>query len=123
VNASVGPEPAYWAKGKLGRLTTIDATGMPHVVPSAGATTPDLTSSTSAAATSPGAGISQCAAQPNVALVIDDVLAPWRPRSVVIRGTAEALAEAIGPDGQATGPMIRLHPAEVISRGMEFAAE
>lgn len=60
---------------------------------------------------------------PNVALVVDDVLPPWRPRCVVIRGMAEALADATGPDGQPTGPIIRLHPAEVISWGMEFAEE
>lgn len=60
---------------------------------------------------------------PNVALVIDDVLPPWRPRCVLIRGTAEALAEGTGADGQPAGPMIRLHPSEVISWGMEFAAE
>jgi pyridoxamine 5'-phosphate oxidase family protein len=60
---------------------------------------------------------------PNVALVIDDVLPPWRPRCVMIRGTAEALTEATGADGQPTGPIIRLRPSEVISWGMEFAAE
>jgi hypothetical protein len=38
----------------------------------------------------------------------------------MIRGMAEALAEVAGPDGQ---PIIRLHPAEVISWGMEFAGE
>lgn len=31
---------------------------------------------------------------PNVALVADDVLPPWRPRCVLIRGRAEALAAA-----------------------------
>jgi hypothetical protein len=41
----------------------------------------------------------------------------------MIRGMAEALAEAAGPDGQPAGPTIRLHPAEVISWGMEFAEE
>jgi hypothetical protein len=41
----------------------------------------------------------------------------------MIRGTGEALAEATGPDGQPAGPIIRLHPSEVISWGMEFAAE
>jgi len=41
----------------------------------------------------------------------------------MIRGTAEALAEATGPDGQPTGPLLRLHPTEVISWGMEFAEE
>ena len=37
---------------------------------------------------------------------------------MLIRGRAEALADATGPDGAPTGPMIRLHPSEVISWGM-----
>ena len=60
---------------------------------------------------------------PNVALVVDDVLPPWRPRCVLIRGRAEALADAAAPDGESAGPIIRLHPTEVISWGMEFAGE
>jgi pyridoxamine 5'-phosphate oxidase family protein len=60
---------------------------------------------------------------PNVALVVDDVLPPWRPRCVLVRGAAEALADAAGPDGEPAGPVIRLHPAEVISWGMKFAGE
>jgi hypothetical protein len=43
--------------------------------------------------------------------------------SLLIRGRAETLAEATGPDGEPAGPIIRLHPAEVISWGMEFAGE
>src|SRR5579859_6940376 len=43
---------------------------------------------------------------PNVALVVDDVLPPWRPRCVLIRGRAEALADATGPDGEPAGPII-----------------
>lgn len=60
---------------------------------------------------------------PNVALVVDDVLPPWRPRCVLVRGRAEPLAEATGPDGEPAGSIIRLHPTEVISWGMEFAGE
>jgi len=55
--------------------------------------------------------------------VVDDVLPPWRPRCVLIRGRAEALADATGPDGEPVGSIIRLHPTEVISWGMEFAGE
>ncbi len=75
-------ELTYLAKGKLGRLATIDGAGMPHVVPLGWRYNPGLD-------------------------VID----------------AEALADATGPDGQPAGPIIRLHPAEVISWGMEFAEE
>jgi pyridoxamine 5'-phosphate oxidase family protein len=53
--------------------------------------------------------------------VVDDVLPPWRPRCVLIRGMAEALADATGPDGAPAGPLIRLHPTDVISWGMGFA--
>jgi pyridoxamine 5'-phosphate oxidase family protein len=60
---------------------------------------------------------------PNVAIAIDDVLPPWRPRCVMIRGRAEALTDADGPDGRPAGPIIRLHPAEVISWGLEYAEE
>jgi len=41
----------------------------------------------------------------------------------MIRGMAEALSDATGPDGQPAGPIIRLHPTQVLSWGMEFAEE
>jgi hypothetical protein len=71
----------------------------------------------------PGRPIPQRSAQPERRLVVDDVLPPWRPRCVMIRGRAEALPEEAGPDGQPTGAIIRLHSAEVISWGLEFADE
>lgn len=39
----------------------------------------------------------------------------------MIRGPAGALPDAGGPEGQVAGPAFRLRPAEVISRGLEFA--
>jgi pyridoxamine 5'-phosphate oxidase family protein len=115
---------ACLAQGGLGRLATIDAAGMPRVVPLAWGGNPGLDGT--------GIGGTDLARtrkfrnaqhNPHVALVVDDVLPPWRPRCVMIRGMAEALADATGPDGQPTGPLLRLHPAEVISWGMEFAEE
>ena len=117
-------ELTYLAHAKLGRLATIDATGMPHVVPLGWRYNPELdVIDIGGRDFARSRKFHNAQRNPNVALVIDDVLAPWRPRCVMIRGTAEALTEAIGPDGQATGPIIRLHPTEVISWGMEFAAE
>jgi pyridoxamine 5'-phosphate oxidase family protein len=117
-------ELAYLANGKLGRLATIDGTGMPHVVPLGWSYNPELDTidigGRDFARTRKFHNVQR---NPNVALVIDDVLPPWRPRCVLIRGTAEALAEGTGAGGQPAGPMIRLHPSEVISWGMEFAAE
>jgi hypothetical protein len=33
----------------------------------------------------------------------------------MIRGMPEALADTTGPDGQPAGPIIRLHPTQVLS--------
>jgi pyridoxamine 5'-phosphate oxidase family protein len=118
-------ELTYLAKGKLGRLATIDGAGMPHVVPLGWRYNPELD-----AIDIGGRGdfartrkFRNAQRNPNIALVIDDVLPPWRPRCVMIRGTAEALTAATGSDGEPAGPIIRLHATEVISWGMEFAEE
>ena len=48
------------------------------------------------------------------AVVVDDVLPPWKPRGVEIRGRAEALEE---PE-----PLIRIHPDRIVSWGIESDA-
>ena len=53
------------------------------------------------------------------ALVIDDVLPPWQPRAVMIRGSAEALHDAASAHGERLGPIIRIHPTQVISWGLD----
>src|SRR5207302_11407532 len=45
------------------------------------------------------------------AIVVDDVLPPWQPRGVEVRGTAEVLDT---PD-----PVIRIHPERIVSWGIE----
>jgi pyridoxamine 5'-phosphate oxidase family protein len=47
------------------------------------------------------------------AIVIDDVLPPWRPRGVEVRGRAEAI------DGPR--PRIRIHPERIVSWGVDEA--
>ena len=117
-------ELTYLGKRNLGRVATIDPTGMPHVVPLGWQYNPELdTIDIGGRDFAPTRKFNNPQRNPNVALVIDDVLPPWRPRGLMIRGTAEALTEATGPDGQPAGPIIRLHPSQVISWGMQFAAE
>ena len=98
-------ELTYLAKGKLGRLATIDGAGMPHVVPLGWRYNPELDAidigGRDFARTRKFHNVQR---NPNAALVIDDVLPPWRPRCVLIRGRAEALADAAGPDGEPAGP-------------------
>lgn len=51
------------------------------------------------------------------AMVVDDLAStnPWRPRAVMIQGRAEAMPEG-GANG---GAIIRLHPDNVVSWGLD----
>lgn len=44
-------------------------------------------------------------------IVIDDVLPPWQPRGVEVRGRAEAVTE---PE-----PRIRIHPERIVGWGLD----
>ncbi len=111
-------ELAYLGEPRLGRLATIDADGVPHVVPLGWTYNPALETidigGRDFARTKKFRNVN-----PKVALAIDDVLPPWRPRCVMVRGTAEALDQATGADGKPLGPIIRIHPAEVLSWGLD----
>jgi pyridoxamine 5'-phosphate oxidase family protein len=89
-------ELAYLAKGKLGRLATIDGAGMPHVVPLGWRYNPALdTIDIGGRDFARTRKFRNAQHNPNVALVVDDVLPPGRPRCVMIRGIAEVLADAM----------------------------
>lgn len=45
------------------------------------------------------------------AVVIDDVLAPFQPRGIEVRGRAEAI--------QGPPPLIRIHPQRIVSWGLD----
>jgi pyridoxamine 5'-phosphate oxidase family protein len=109
----------YLASQRLGRLATIDADGLPHVVPLGWSYNPALDTVDVG-----GRDFARTKKFPNpkVALVIDDVLPPWRPRCVMVRGEAEALEEAASADGEPLGPIIRIHPSQVISWGLDDEA-
>ncbi|QKW39738.1 PPOX class F420-dependent oxidoreductase [Actinomadura sp. NAK00032] len=107
-------ELAYLRDGdprRLGRLATVGADGVPHVVPLGWSLDPSATFIEIG-----GRGLVRSkkfrdvAATGRAALVIDDVLPPWRPRGVEIRGRAEAVP---GPAAH-----IRLIPERVISWGL-----
>jgi pyridoxamine 5'-phosphate oxidase family protein len=96
---------------RLGRLATVGPDGMPHVAPlgwclgHAGAYL-EMTGRNF----SRSKKFRDVAISGRAALVIDDVLPPWRPRGIEIRGRAEAI-----PGPPAT---IRLIPNRVISWGL-----
>jgi pyridoxamine 5'-phosphate oxidase family protein len=113
-------ELAYLGDRRLGRLATVDPGGLPHVVPlgwsyNSATDTIDVGGQDFART----AKFRNVQRNPNVALVVDDVLPPFRPRAVLIRGRGEALGDATGADGKPTGPIIRITPTRIISWGLD----
>jgi len=105
---------------RLGRLATIDETGWPHVVPVGWRYNPDLgtidVSGRNFAATKKFRNVR---ANPKAAFVVDDVLPPWRPRSVMVRGHARALEAPANGGVEGGWAMIRITPDKVVSWGLE----
>ncbi len=114
------PELAYLSERRLGRLATVGADGIPHVVPLGWTYNPALdTIDVTGRDLGRTRKFRNAVANHNVALVIDDVLPPWRPRAVMVRGQAQALSEVAGPDGEPPRAIIRIRPVQVISWGLE----
>ncbi len=106
-------ELAFLTTGRrLARIATVGRDGLPHVVPvgwSYNQETDTIDVSGNDFATTKK--YRDVAFSGRAAIVIDEVLAPWSPRGIEIRGHAEALH---GPP-----TMIRIHPDRVRSWGFE----
>ncbi len=99
----------------LGRLATVEPDGQPHVVPVGWRYNPELdTIDVSGRRFSTTKKFRNARANPKVTLLIDEVLPPWRPRAIMIQGSATTLDA--GADHEA---MIRIAPSRVISWGLE----
>jgi pyridoxamine 5'-phosphate oxidase family protein len=114
-------EIEYLASQRLGRLATVGPDGVPHVVPVAFRYNADAD-----AIDIGGHHFAERKKFRDVqrtgvaALVVDDVLPPWQPRAVEVRGDAVTLdtgGKAImeGFDD----PIIRITPRRVVSWGLE----
>lgn len=99
---------------RLARLATVGPDGTPHVVP-VGWTlnTEDEVIEIGGIDLARTKKFRDIARTGRAAIVIDDVLPPWQPRGVEVRGPAEAVE---GPE-----PMIRIHPERVIGWGLDGA--
>lgn len=106
-------ELAYLRSGRLlGRVATVGRDGTPHIAPVGWRLDPqaevvEITGHDVAATKK----FRDVARHRRAAIVVDDVLPPWQPRGVEIRGDAEAV----------TGPpaMIRIHPTRIVSWGLD----
>ena len=106
-------ELAYLTDGAgLGRVATVGADGTPHVTPVGWKVDADAGVIEVRGNNLPGTKkFRDVKRSGRAALVIDEVLPPWRPRGIEVRGRAVAVA---GPD-----PMIRIYPERIISWGLE----
>lgn len=115
-------EVAYLSESDhLGRLATVDPDGLPHVVPTGWAYNSEE-GTIDIGGRDPAEFIRtrkfrNVQTNPKVAFVIDDVLPPWRPRAVMVRGNAEAVHDEPG-DGGPVNALIRVRHVEVISWGV-----
>ncbi len=114
-------ERAYLKQGgHLGRLATIARDGSPHVVPVGWRYNAELdTIDIGGRDAEEFVGTQKfrnVKANPRVGFVVDDVLPPWRPRCVTIRGRAEAIDETAA-SGERTS-LIRITPEKVTSWGV-----
>ncbi|MBV9535799.1 MAG: PPOX class F420-dependent oxidoreductase [Solirubrobacterales bacterium] len=99
---------------RLGRIATVGADGTPHVVPvgwiyNAARDTIDI----GGYELEQSKKFRDAARSGRAAIVIDDVEStePWRPRGIEVRGRAETIALPT--------PLIRIHPARIVSWGLE----
>jgi pyridoxamine 5'-phosphate oxidase family protein len=99
----------------LARIATVGPDGLPHVVPVGWSYNPDLDCIDVRGRDLPATRkFHNVLANPAAAVLIDDVLPPWRPRAVLVRGYAEA-----NTGGDGTAPVIRLNPVQVLSWGTD----
>jgi pyridoxamine 5'-phosphate oxidase family protein len=114
-------ELEYLAQQRLGRIATVGGLGQPHVVPTSFRYNPEHD-----AIDVGGLRMSQTKKLRDVqrtglaSIVIDDVLPPWQPRMIEIRGTAAVVAEggkAINERFEDT--IVRIQPTRIISFGVD----
>jgi pyridoxamine 5'-phosphate oxidase family protein len=114
-------ERDYLAGQRLGRIATVGPDGQPHVVP----TTFRYNAEHDAIEVG-GLRMSQTKKLRDVqrtgraSIVIDDVLPPWQPRMIEVRGTAVVLpsgGKAFGERFEDT--IVRIQPVRILSFGID----
>jgi pyridoxamine 5'-phosphate oxidase family protein len=110
-------EVAYLESQQLGRLATINAAGDPHLVPVGFRYNPELDSiDIGGYRNSATKKFRDVVRDGRVAFLVDDVLPPWEPRFIEIRGRAEALQAGGQTVNERFDPsLIRIHPTHVVS--------
>ncbi len=117
-------EIAYLQSQRLGRLATVNQKGDLHVVPVGFRYNPEQDAiDIGGLDIVPSKKYREALRHGRVAFVVDDVLPPWKPRFVEVRGTVQAFPEGGKEIVQEFGPAIlRITPTYIISMGVESEA-
>jgi pyridoxamine 5'-phosphate oxidase family protein len=114
-------EIEYLAGQRLGRIATVGPDGQPHVVP-----TSFRYNAEHDVIDVGGLRMSQTKKLRDVqrsgraSIVIDDVLPPWQPRMIEVRGTAEVVpsgGKAFGERFEDT--IVRIRPTRIVAFGID----
>ena len=101
---------------RLARLATVGPDGMPHVAPVGWSLNEDEgTIDIGGHDFERTKKYRDVARTGRAAIVIDDVLPPWRPRGVEVRGWADVVDDPV--------PLIRIHPQRIVSWGLAADAQ
>jgi pyridoxamine 5'-phosphate oxidase family protein len=114
----------YLASQQLGRIATIGTDGTPHVVPVAFRHNPETdTIDVGGHNIARSKKFRDVARGSNVAIVIDDVLPPWQPRGIEIRGSAVTVNDGGSHINDQFDPeLIRITPTRIIGWGLDTDA-
>jgi pyridoxamine 5'-phosphate oxidase family protein len=123
VSVFTDEERDYLSSGvRLGRLATVGADGMPHVVPTAFRYNQHHdTIDVGGHAFATRKKYRDVLRHPKVAVVVDDIasVSPWRVRGIEVRGEAEVLDTGGTELGPGFAPeMFRITPHRVVSWGL-----
>ena len=113
-------EIAYLASQRLGRLATTNGKGDLHVVPVGFRYNPEHdTIDIGGHNMATSKKYREALRHGRAAFVVDDVLPPWKPRFVEVRGTVEAVAEGGNAINQGFAPeILRVTPTYIVSMGV-----
>jgi pyridoxamine 5'-phosphate oxidase family protein len=113
-------EVEYLQSQRLGRLATANEKGDLHVVPVGFRYNPEHdTIDIGGLNIVPSKKYREALRHGRVAFVVDDVLPPWKPRFVEVRGTVQAFPEGGKAIMESFGPdILRITPSYIVSLGI-----
>jgi pyridoxamine 5'-phosphate oxidase family protein len=121
MGAFTDKELDYLASQRLGRIATVGPDGQPHVVPTSFRYNAEHdTIDVGGLRMSQTKKLRDVQRTGRATIVIDDVLPPWQPRMIEVRGAATVVptgGKAFGDRFEDT--IVRIHPTRIIAFGID----